>query len=177
MRKIMTTDATWKTVIRADLLRVVKEIDKLKLSPPMTGNFSFFDRKNNYVYITPSQINRKYLTSDDILVLSLSGEIIDNPNNRKASMELWMHINIYKTRHDIDTVFHVHKLNDRTNIISVDTVYGELPFCEPGSKDLSMMIIEPVKKHDLILLKEHGWVLVGAGLLNTFTKLKNIINT
>lgn len=152
------------------LLELAIKCEELKLSPPMTGNFSFFDRKNSLIYITPSQVYRHDLTYEDILILNPKGEIISNPHKQKASMEKRMHLNIYKTRPDVNTVIHLHNLS-----AELFDFYEELAYCKPGSSKLANMICEPISTCNICYLRDHGWIIAGQGIDNTFNLVFNTL--
>jgi len=148
-----------------------------------SGNFSIYDRKLNQVFITPSGFYRAELTLDDIIVTNLAGEILQNKNKRKPSIELMMHIAIYEAREDVSAVVHTHSHYATafavrgiaiSPVVTEAKFYGEkvelAEYAEAGSLQLTENIKEPIKKADVCLLKNHGVIAVADTIENALLK-------
>ena len=58
---------------------------------------------------TPTGISKGFLEPDDICVIDGQGELVErNPNGRKPSSEMKLHLAIYRTRPDVQAVIHSH---------------------------------------------------------------------
>ena len=148
-----------------------------------SGNFSICIRNKNLILISPSGVDKSLLEIDDIVVTDLDGNIITNHNDRKASIELAMHIAIYKERGDVSAVVHTHstyatafavKALKISPIVTEAFFYGHnvelVEFAEPGSLQLAENIKDPIKKADVCLLKNHGVIAVGDTIENALLK-------
>ena len=159
--------------LKQRLINAALLAEKEGLCKHKSGNFSICVREENFILITPSGVDKALLKIDDIVVTDFEGNIITNHNNHKASIELWMHIAIYKERADVDAIVHTHstyatafavkgvKINP---VVTEAVFYGNnvelVEFAEPGSKQLAENIKEPIKKADVCLLRNHGVVTV-----------------
>ena len=159
--------------LRKRLINAALLAEKEGLCKHKSGNFSICAREGKLILITPSGVDKALLEPDDIVVTDFDGNIITNHNNQKASIELWMHIAIYKERADVNAIVHTHstyatafavkgiKINP---IVTEAVFYGNnvelVEFARPGSIELAKTIKEPIKKADVCLLKNHGVVTV-----------------
>jgi L-ribulose-5-phosphate 4-epimerase len=139
-----------------------------------SGNFSMLDRESGQIVITPSGVRREDLKTEDIPIISLSGDIIEEGINGKPSSEYRMHIAAYQCRTDIFSVVHTHSHYATAFAVrgkKIEPVVFEALFYgintevavygRPGSKDLADSIVEPLKKADVCILKNHGILAVG----------------
>jgi len=148
-----------------------------------SGNFSICIRNKNLILISPSGVDKSLLEIDDIVVTDLDGNIITNHNDRTASIELAMHIAIYKERDDVSAVVHTHSTYATafsvkgikiSPVVTEAFFYGNnvelVEFAEPGSIQLAENIKDPIKKADVCLLKHHGVIAVGDTIENALLK-------
>ena len=70
------------------------------------GNISVYDPESGYFAITPSGINYNEMGPEDVVVLDLSGQVIDG--EQKPSSEVELHKIFYERRQDIRAVVHCH---------------------------------------------------------------------
>jgi len=160
--------------LRKRLIHAALLAEKEGLCRHKSGNFSICVRDKGLVFITPSGIDKSLLEMNDIVISDFNGKIVENLNNQKASIELAMHIAIYKERTDVNAVVHTHstyatafavkgiKINP---IVTEAVFYGNnvelVEFAKPGSIQLAENIRDPIKKADVCLLKNHGVIAVG----------------
>lgn len=174
--------------LKNKVIDIAKQAQDIGLCKHMSGNFSIRDRESGYVVVTPSAVDRQVLVTEDICVLNLKGEIIEKREGRKPSSETMMHLEIYKTREDIQAVAHTHsKFATSFSVLnkSIPAVIYEVaafglrdgivpvaPFAIPGTKALAESVIEPVKRADMFLLEKHGVVACGKDLDEAFLKVQ-----
>ncbi len=108
------------------------------------GNASLIDNDRTKVYIKPSGVDYKILTNDDISVVSLeTGELIDG---LKPSVDLNIHLEIYKNFKNINSVIHTHSkfatifAQSRKEIPIIGTTHADyfkhsIPITEELSQD------------------------------------------
>jgi L-fuculose-phosphate aldolase len=70
------------------------------------GNHSFRSQIVNKIWITPSGYPRSHLTDEDLVLIDLEG--ISIQGNLRPTIEVPFHTEIYKNRHDINAICHVH---------------------------------------------------------------------
>lgn len=140
-------------------------------TPGISGNISA--RMEDKIVITSSGSANGYLESSDFSIIDLDGNLIDG--NSKPSSEMFLHVEFYKKRPDIKSVFHMHSphltafASSGLSIkekISPEIVYcfDEFPLAEyalPGSKELVDNTSKFFENYDVVLMANHG-VITGA---------------
>ncbi|MEF9919718.1 MAG: class II aldolase/adducin family protein [Erysipelotrichaceae bacterium] len=169
---------------RTKVIEIARATKKEKLVPLTFGNFSLRDSKSGYVCITPSGMPYDTLHPSDIVVVNLDGTIIEG--ERKPSIELGLHLAIYKRRKDVNGIVHQHStyctawacVEGGMPCITSEAaalVGGKVnvaPFCPPGSEELAVATSETLGKDGSVLMGNHGAVCVAADI---DTALRNAI--
>lgn len=73
------------------------------------GNVSV--RCGDKIVLTPSRVAYDELAVDDMVVISLSGDILESPHNHVPTSEREVHRQLYLAREDIGAVVHAHTLH------------------------------------------------------------------
>lgn len=154
-----------------DACRRIGEYDLLRYS---SGNLSC-RIDNNRVLISASKSWLAELETGQISLCELeTGKLIDG---LKPTIESSFHFGILKKREDVNVVLHFQSpfataiacskkpLDYNFGIIIEVPVYigtpGLVPYSPPGSTELAENIIESARKHDMIIMRNHGLVTVG----------------
>lgn len=133
------------------------------------------------VLITPSGMSKGRLSVDDLLVVSLAnGRLIRRAKAKalRPSGELAMHLEAYRQRPDIRAVLHAHPpytvaltVSGRSirNDLVMEAILGlgEIPVTDlalPISVENAVVIREPIRAHDAVVLCQHGSLTVGRDL-------------
>lgn len=138
-----------------------------------SGNVSVFDRENERIYITPSNLSYKDMTDEDIVVLKLNGEILEG--KYKPSSEWRLHAEIYKAKEEVNSVIHTHSpyatgfaiVHKKVPLILVEMLPflgGDIPVAEfglPGTDEVGIHAVKALKNRNAALLENHGVVAVG----------------
>ncbi|MCK5706650.1 MAG: class II aldolase/adducin family protein [Candidatus Aureabacteria bacterium] len=97
-------------------------------------------------------------------------------DKKKPSAETDLHLGIYRTRKDINTILHFQTsyataLSCSKNIRKDFFVIPEIPYYigqvavipykDPGSKQLAKEVAKAIKNHDMVVMKNHGEVTCG----------------
>jgi ribulose-5-phosphate 4-epimerase/fuculose-1-phosphate aldolase len=114
------------------------------------------------------------LTKDDVSLCRIAdGEIL---HGKMPSVESRFHLGILRQRADINVVLHfqspyataiacsARRDYDFCVLSEVPCYIGSIGFVDyilPGSKELATAVTEAVKKHNMVLLQNHGQVTVG----------------
>ena len=166
-----------------EVLRVCKRLDECHLVNAYEGNESI--RQGGYIYITPAGVNKAFLTEELICV-------IDEKTHEqvagimKPSSEMLLHTRAYETRPDVFGVVHAHPTMLTAYSLcgkSIETrAYPEMignfkvipcaPYGRPGTTEIFDVAQEYVKKHDIVLLGNHGVLAVGADLRSAMNKVE-----
>jgi L-ribulose-5-phosphate 4-epimerase len=83
-----------------------KELPKLGLTILTWGNVSAIDRENDIVAIKPSGVSYDNLKPEDIVLVKLTGEVIEG--NLNPSTDTETHLEIYRNFKNANCVIHVH---------------------------------------------------------------------
>ena len=157
-----------------DTTLALVDIQLIRLS---AGNVSVRMPDGNFA-ITPSAILYKEMDPKDIVIIDSDGNIVDG--DKKPSSEKALHLDIYKSRDDINAVVHTHSVYS----IAFSTVDMELPLVcvelisvggpvpvmkyicpglpEVGQEAAKFFADRPRLKS--LLMKNHGMVAVGKNL-------------
>ncbi len=115
-----------------------------------------------------------YLNKDQVCISRHSDGMVIN--NVEPSMDSGFHFGIMRQRKDVNVILHFQSLYATTlaclpdppvnyNVISEIPLYiGEietLPYICPGSPALALKVTDSMKTHDLVVLRNHGQVVVG----------------
>ena len=145
------------------------------------GNISIRDPRTGNIYITPSGMDYKTCTEEDVVVLSLDGQVLEG--KRRPSIEKELHLMVYRARPQVGAVVHTHPIystvfstigEDLPLIIDEaaqtlgDTV-RTCPYHLPGSTELASACVQALgEKANACLLKAHGAVCLGKDIKGAF---------
>ncbi|WP_286905985.1 class II aldolase/adducin family protein [Clostridium sp. UBA1652] len=172
--------------LKKEVVKIAKEADQSGLCKHKSGNFSIRDKETGYVVVTPAAVDRAELTYHDICVVDLDANVIEAVTDLKPTSELLMHLEIYKTREDVEAVVHTHSriatsfavvnkpipaiIYECATLGLKDAMIPVAPYGRPGTRELSNSVIEPIKRSDCILLEAHGTVAVDSVPKNALLK-------
>ncbi|MEI6091585.1 MAG: class II aldolase/adducin family protein [bacterium] len=161
----------------------MKRLYKMGLTTSTGGNIS---RRvsDDFLLITPSQKDKSALKPYDICVANFKGENLTP--KFKCSMELGMHIAIYKQREDINSICHAHPTfastysftnKDINSSLSGEmrAICGEITKAEyalMGTNELADNVAEKVRKSNVVLLENHGALTLGTNLCQAFERME-----
>lgn len=160
------------TVIKADIVRAGRSMIRDGLTTGTGGNVSVFDRERDLVFITPTTLPYDKMKAADIPVFRLDGTPVETP--REPSMELQMHLNIYRARGEVNAVVHTHSpalkaLADKEeNSLSLPAA----PEYPVGSPELAEGCAAHLGDFPAVLLRGHGAVAVGRSLNEAYGRAK-----
>lgn len=158
-------------------------------SPAMdSGDMSIRDVESGYIYIYPRPHDGFEITSWDLLkpenvvVVDSEGNYIED-NGYLATVELPMHLAIYKARPDIHVILHSHpiwssifcatgkniplSLAEQAIYLGGETICAEYGLV--GSKELGDNIVKALgKEKRAALMRNHGSVVIGNSFAEVF---------
>ncbi len=70
------------------------------------GNISCQIENEDMIAVTPSSLPYKDMKADDICIVDYNGQVLEG---KKPTMELSMHLSIYKAREDVHAIVHTHQ--------------------------------------------------------------------
>ena len=126
------------------------------------------------VYVTPSGKAKLALEPEDIVAVDPESGVV--LGGSKPTVELPMHLTIYRVREDVKAVVHAHTLYTleawRKGVLDIsvlgleanhylNTCIAFVPRLEPGSRKLAEAVGEKIRECDIVVLEDHGIVAVG----------------
>lgn len=159
---------------RKAVLRTAREIYEEKLVPGTWGNVSQKVKNEPFVLITPSGMDYRTMTIEDIVLLDMDAQVVEG--ERTPSIESQLHTAIYKNRPDVGGVVHVHSTYASAFAVagkSIPVILEETaqvvghavevaPYAHCGSLDLAEQAVRTLGNGQAVLLANHGLVGVGA---------------
>ena len=164
-----------------------KRLASSNLTVETWGNISYRDSSTQTVYLTPSAMPYSAITEDDVVVCSLDGSIIDTI--RKPTIEKDLHLEIYKSRPDVNAIVHTHAIfstvfaaQEKDIPIIIDEAAQALggvvrcaKYALPGSIDLAYNVRDALgQESNAALVHSHGAVCVGKDM-NTAFKVATVL--
>ena len=142
----------------------------------------------NHLWVTPSGVSKGFLTEDMLVKTDLAGNILENPEERKISSELKLHLKVYALRDDVNAVVHAHppkatafacarKAMTKPVVSEAMLNLGEVPcapFAVPGTEELAESIVPYVADHAAVLMANHGAVTWGESMIRAYYRLETL---
>lgn len=139
------------------------------------------------VLITPTGVSKGFMAADDILKMSLAGELLAAGKLRPTS-ETPMHLAIYRARADVEAVLHTHapaatafaltgrRLDEPTlpEVIVFIRSVAMAPYALPGTEELPQAMSPFLADHDVFLLGNHGAVTLGRSLEEAYFQMERL---
>jgi L-fuculose-phosphate aldolase len=149
----------------AELIQIGKELAGKGFCPENSGNLSF--RVMNGFGITTAGSELARLTLENFVLVKdvdLKKKEVLCAGKAQPSSEAMMHKMIYDARPDVKVILHAHALELRGAV----TTAKEFPY---GTLEFARSAIEVLKDHDLVILKNHGFVSVGGTVSEAYERL------
>lgn len=145
------------------------------------GNLSVRDSADGLVYLTPSAMRYDTIREEDVVVCTPEGRIVSG--SRKPTVELGLHLGIYRARREVNAVIHTHPVysmvyacQGRDIPLITDEaaqVLGDVcrtaPYALPGTEELARACAAALgERANACLLRSHGAVCVGESMDGAF---------
>ena len=161
------------------VLGVCKKLFEYGLVTGTGGNVSGRDPETGLIAIKPSEYPYDRMEADDIIVLTLSGEVIAQKAERRPSSETPTHLEIYRRFPKVNGVVHSH--SKFVNILS--SVRDEIPcattptgimllknpipvidFIDHGTLEMASIVTPWLEKNVAVSIRNHGPFIIGESL-------------
>lgn len=164
--------------IKEEIVAACRRLEQLGFVVGTYGNISV--RVPEGLIITPSRVEYAVLTPDDLVMVSLSGEVLEG--HRLPSSEFAVHRGIYPARPDVNAVVHTHSFYATTLSCLRQTVPviveeqsqvlgGEIrctSYVPAGQHEkLSAQVAQALGDSNAVLIASHGTVACGPTLPET----------
>lgn len=170
---------------KQQVLDYSKKAYEQKLVAGTSGNLSMKNAQGNIV-ITPSSTEYAGMTTEDIVVIDLEGNVLEG--HLKPSSEWPMHAAIYKAMPQVNAVVHTHSpyatafsvLNEEIPVCLIEMVYflpggvQVAPVALQGTKDVGEGVVNALKDRGGCLMQNHGAVSIGATMQQAYIRTEYI---
>ena len=166
--------------IKSRIAEIGKLLEEYGLNVGSSGNISVRILEKNHIVITPSGLIKSKLKPEDMLVVDIEGEIIEGERN--PSIEMPLHLEIYKHRKDVNAIIHCHPIyamvfaalrEDIPIFLEETAIYLGGPikvaeFARTGTEELAQNALKALGDRKAVILANHGLVAVGRDLDDAF---------
>jgi L-fuculose-phosphate aldolase len=171
----------------AKLVVVAKRLYERNMNAALGGNVSV--RLGDRVAITPSGINKGFMTDDDVIVVDMEGGKLRGSG--KPSSEGKMHYEIYKLRPDVCAIIHAHPPFAVAFALAhrdlPDDILPEcsillgrvpcLPYVTPSTMELAREVAQGLAHRNAAFMANHGVITVGADLEEAYNRMELLEQT
>jgi L-fuculose-phosphate aldolase len=173
------------STIKKDIVWVCRKLEALGFVPATDGNVSVrLDSKS--ILITPSMLRKGDIKESQLLVTDLEGKVLEGKG--RPSSEIKMHLYAYKMRPDIKAIVHAHPpfatafaaagLDLRAPLLpEVVLTVGPVPlapYATPSTDEVPRSIAPLIKKHQALLLANHGVLALGQSLEEALQRMERV---
>lgn len=138
------------------------------------------------VLITPTGVSKGFMKPEDLTIVDYNGKVLTG--TKKPSSEVFMHLQVYKDRPDVNSVCHSHPPYatgfavagiplDKCVLPEVVIALGSIPLIEygtPGTEEFYKPVLKLLKDYDAFLLANHGALTVGKDVINAYHKMETL---
>jgi ribulose-5-phosphate 4-epimerase/fuculose-1-phosphate aldolase len=166
--------------ITQQMISIVDELYDAGLITPKGGNVSARIPDADELWITPTQLYKGGLTEETLIKVNLKGKKLEGLD--RPSVELPMHLLVYRAREDVGAVIHTHApmativglFDEPIPAITIEAIalaqVPVVPFLLSGTREQSQSIVEALGGGAAVLLRNHGLMTVGKNLREAATR-------
>jgi len=167
--------------VAEEIVETCRKLVEYRLTYASLGNVSV--KHSGHIYITPSGVRFDKITPEQIVKVDMKGRVIEG---RKPSVELPMHLEIYRSITNASAIIHAHSIysttlgtllgdlifmNEEAEVFGLDIV----PACMPakhGTMELAKNVATVLKNRRATIIPNHGVVVYGENLDEAFQLLE-----
>jgi len=182
----METEGPYK-IERKDVARFMRRLYRRGLTTTSGGNISC-RISDDIVLITPSATDKGRMRWNEVGIITMKGENLTP--ELKPSIELGMHLSIYRKKKHISAIVHAHPLfasaftamntTINTNLTAeARAVCGDpifVPYALMGTPQLAELVSDYISRSEILLLENHGILAAGSSLLQAFDRVEVLEN-
>jgi len=171
--------------LKQDIVEVGKRMYSRGYVASNDGNISARLDDNKFL-VTPSGVSKGSMKPEDLIVVNIDGKVLSGM--KKPSSEVFMHLQVYKDRPDVNSVCHAHPPYatgfavagiplDKCILPEVIITLGSIPLIEygtPGTEELYRPVTKLLKDYDAFLLANHGALTIGTDVINAYHKMETV---
>lgn len=171
--------------LKKQFVKVCHRLDALGFVPATDGNVSVrLDGKS--ILITPSMLRKGEIRESQLLVTDMDGRVL--AGRGRPSSEIKMHLYAYKMRPDVKAIVHAHPpfatafaaagLDLKAPLLpEVVLTVGPVPlvrYATPSTEEVPRSIAPLIKKHQALLLANHGVLALGQCLDEALQRMERV---
>jgi L-fuculose-phosphate aldolase len=181
----------WETG-KKSVIETAQEMAKKGLVVGAAGNVSLRlkdSSERKLLAITPSGRHYDSLEVDDIVIVDFSGQRVEG--ELRASIEVMMHIEVYKARKKVNAIVHAHPVFCSVIAVAgleipplideqVTYIGGEIKVAQyalPGTPELAKNAASALGPRNAVILANHGALSVGRDLREALAICELLENT
>lgn len=171
---------------RKEIVEYGQKMSAARLTNGTSGNLSVYDPETGYMAISPSGIGYFDTKEEDIVIMTLDGQIIEG--TKKPSSEHALHATIYKSHPQARAIVHAHSTYCTTfacmnmpiravHYLIAGAETAEVPcsgYATYGTEELAEKVEKVKNKGLAMLLANHGMVAFGASMAKAFNVAENV---
>lgn len=170
---------------REQVVEYCKKLITAGLTKGTGGNISVLNRETGLYAISPSGMDYFSMTPKDVVVMNLSGEVVDG--EKRPSSEWGLHRIFYEKRKELNAIVHTHSVyctvlaTNREGLPASSYLVafaGKDVRCADyasfGTPELARTAYEGMKDRNAVLLANHGLVTGGSDILHAFQTAEQI---
>ncbi len=171
--------------LRKELVHICHKVYEKGFVSAFDGNLSVRIDENR-ILITRSGVNKGEVKEDDILMVDSNGNLIEGSG--KVTTEVKLHLKVYNTRADINSVIHCHPVYSTALATSMEEfpndvfpevilTFGKIPICKyvtPSTSDLANSLEPYVDYANVFLLSNHGAITAGSDLEEAYYRMEKL---
>ena len=160
-----------------------EKFQKRGLTPKFQGNYTgnlSFRFKNGFIIIASGLESKENLTNNSFIYVRSYNKTTNSfyvEGKMNPSSESLIHYLIYKTRNNINAVFHGHNdlLLKNAQKLNIQTTKNEY---KSGTIDLAKEVVKCLEQNKILVIKNHGFISVDKNMesagRNVFSILRQI---
>lgn len=171
--------------IKNQIIKICRRLDQLGFVAATDGNVSVKLNKDR-ILITPSMLPKSDIMENQLLVCDQKGKVL--AGRGKPSSEIKMHLYAYRMRPDVKAVVHAHPPTATGFAAAgIALTYPVLPeviltvgpvplakYATPSTDEVPRSIAPYIKKHNAILLANHGVLTFGKDLTEALHRMERV---
>ena len=175
------------TALREQICDVCHKMWQLGWVAANDGNVSV-KLENGTFLCTPTGISKSFITPEKLVRIDKDMNVLEGLSGFKPSSETKMHMRCYQERADVGAVVHAHpptatgyavagKSLDEYSMIETVIAIGSIPltpYGTPSTYEVPDAIAPYLQNHDVLLLKNHGALTVGADLITAYYRMETL---
>lgn len=142
--------------------------------------------ENNLIIITPTGVSKGFIKPAELAFIDMNAQVVYG--TARPSSEVYMHIEIYKSRPDVKSISHAHPPYatgyavagiplEKCILPEVVVALGKIPLVDygtPGTDEFYPSMIRIIKEHDAFLLANHGAVSLDKDVMSAYHRMETI---